>query len=357
MATIRTYIKDYMDDCREREDIAGYDSKQSKANNIIHAIGHRAIQSVTQKEIKAFLRKGTKKWQNRTLNGHLTILRAIFDNAYHDRLIDRNPMNGIKNYKTAKKEIQPFTKEEIKAIYDSTERYVVERALFILGVLTGLRISELIALCWCCVDLERKLIIVRRAKVKGQYKVTKTVSSEREVELCDKAVAVLQELQLITGKRPATPILLTQEDKRSTKRENVKHVFICLETGKAFIDDRQYAKRFLTPTLAKLNIAHRGPGQIRHTFASQALTAGLSDVWIARQLGHTTTLMVHRHYAKYIREDAPDNTGKLASALSSVFDEPQPEPQPPAINQEMLSMLQALTAFTKLTSGAQGGAL
>lgn len=357
MATIRTYIKDYLDDCREREEIAGYTSKQSKANNIIRAIGNRAIQSVTQKEIKAFLRMGTKRWENRTLNGHLTILRAIFDNAYHDRLIDRNPMHGIKNYETAQKEIQPFTKDEIRAIYGSTERYFVERALFILGVLTGLRISELIALCWCCVDLERKLIFVRRAKVKGQYKVTKTISSMREVELCDQAVAVLRELQLITGKLPARPIVSTQEDKRSTKRENVKHVFISSDTGNAFTDDRQYATRFLKPTLAKLNIAHRGPGQIRHTFASQALTAGLSDVWIAKQLGHTTTLMVHRHYAKYIREDAPDNTGKLNNALSSVFDEPQAEPQAPVVNEEMVSMLQALSTLTKLTSGVRGGAL
>lgn len=131
--------------------------------------------------------------------------------------------------------------------------------------------------------------------MKGQYKVTKTISSEREVELCDKTVAVLQELKFITSKLPSRPIVLTQEDNRAIKRENVKHVFISSDTGKAFTDDRQFAKRFLTPILAKLDIAHRGPGQIRHTFASQALTAGLSDVWIAKQLGHTSTLMVHRH--------------------------------------------------------------
>ena len=60
-------------------------------------------------------------------------------------------------------------------------------------------------------------------------------------------------------------------------------------------------------------ITSRSPSTARHTFASQMLTAGMPKEWIARQMGHTSTRMIERHYGKWIREDAPDMAA-IASA-------------------------------------------
>lgn len=38
--------------------------------------------------------------------------------------------------------------------------------------------------------------------------------------------------------------------------------------------------------LRKAGVRYRYPYQMRHTFASQALSAGENAMWVARQMGH-----------------------------------------------------------------------
>ncbi|MEH8130436.1 site-specific integrase, partial [Aeromonas veronii] len=54
-----------------------------------------------------------------------------------------------------------------------------------------------------------------------------------------------------------------------------------------------------------------------HTYASQLLSAGISIEWIARQMGHTGTEMVVRHYGKWLMEDAPDYRGKADTVFNA----------------------------------------
>ena len=42
---------------------------------------------------------------------------------------------------------------------------------------------------------------------------------------------------------------------------------------------------------------------MRHTFPSNLLMAGVSDVKVARWLGHSDTRMVHRHYGHLLAFD------------------------------------------------------
>ncbi|MCY1306523.1 hypothetical protein D9M70_563870 [compost metagenome] len=61
---------------------------------------------------------------------------------------------------------------------------------------------------------------------------------------------------------------------------------------------------------------YRGPNQRRHAFASQILSSSIaSPEWIADQLGHSSTSMVFKHYAKVISKDGPDIVGMLNRAL------------------------------------------
>lgn len=71
------------------------------------------------------------------------------------------------------------------------------------------------------------------------------------------------------------------------------------------------------PGLNAAGARYRGPGQCRHTYASQLLTTGVASVdWIAEQMGHTSANMVRQHYGMWINEDGPDVIGMLQLALN-----------------------------------------
>lgn len=65
--------------------------------------------------------------------------------------------------------------------------------------------------------------------------------------------------------------------------------------------------RFFKAHLKAAGVRYRGPGQCRHTYASQLLTTGVASVdWIAEQMGHTSANMIRQHYGMWINEDGPD---------------------------------------------------
>lgn len=69
-------------------------------------------------------------------------------------------------------------------------------------------------------------------------------------------------------------------------------------------------------------IRYRGMSQLRHTYASQALSAGANPVWLAKQLGHANTDMIFKHYAKWIKEDAQvDNNQAVSHQFSRLIGE------------------------------------
>ncbi|MBU76534.1 MAG: hypothetical protein CMK63_06020 [Pseudoalteromonadaceae bacterium] len=62
---------------------------------------------------------------------------------------------------------------------------------------------------------------------------------------------------------------------------------------------------------------YRAINQARHTFASQLLTKGVAERWIARQMGHTSITMLEKHYGKWMNEEIPDMAARVSKIFSS----------------------------------------
>lgn len=91
---------------------------------------------------------------------------------YLDEMIDKNPLDRIKNLSVKTSELEPFTAAEVAKILnelDGQERNLIQFAFW-----SGLRTSELIALRWQYVDLKSNRIFDRHARVCGHLKGTKT---------------------------------------------------------------------------------------------------------------------------------------------------------------------------------------
>ena len=246
-------------------------------HHLIPTFGELTIAELTASMIKEWLNNLPRS--NKRKSNVLTPLRQMYDEMYHDEIIDKNPLERVKNLPTQSREPKPFTQEEVTKILNELTGQAKNLIQF--AFWSGLRTSELIALRWQNVDLEQNRIFVKTACVRGQLKDTKTKSGKREVTLQPQAQEALLNQQTYTGKLNET-------------------VFHDPRTGKAWKDDQPIRKNVWTPALKKAGIEYRNPYQTRHTFASTLLSRGENPLWVAQQMGHKDWGQIIKIYGQWI---------------------------------------------------------
>jgi integrase len=259
-------------------------------------LGKKHVASITFADLCDVV--GDIGWKTeKTRNNALTCLRGVFDTAIRGKIIRENPAAGLKNQPHEAEEPDPLSHEELDAALAAILKRYGEQMhnYFDFAAATGLRTSELIELAWTDIDWTRELARVSRAKVKGRVKVTKT-KKRRDVELTDRALAAL--------KRQKAHSLLAGGA-----------IFLNPFTSAPFKDDYTPGASWKR-SLADAGLRHRNAYQTRHTFASLALMAGAHPQWVARQLGHTGTNTLWKHYARWI--EAADQ-GREKAKLNFAF--------------------------------------
>jgi integrase len=94
-----------------------------------------------------------------------------------------------------------------------------------------------------------------------------------------------------------------------------KSVFVFCNRDGNPLEHKNVTNRVWYPLLRHLGLKERRPYQCRHTAATLWLAAGESPQWIAMQLGHTTTEMLFRVYARFV----PNLTRKDGSAFERLL--------------------------------------
>ncbi len=259
------------------------DYNSSIYHHLIPTFGDLTIAEVTASKIKEWLSE--LSCSNKRKNNILIPLRQMFDDLYHDEIIDKNPLDRVKNLPLKTREPQPFTPDEVARILN--ELTGQERNLIQFAFRTGLRTSELTALRWQDVDLKQNCIHVRIAKVRGQIKGTKTKSGERTIVLRAEAREALLNQQTFTGKLNET-------------------IFHDPRINKPWKDDQAIRKNVWTPALKRAGIKYRNPYQTRHTFASTMLSIGTNHMQVAEEMGHKDWGQIRKTYGRWIPQNATD---------------------------------------------------
>ena len=292
-------------------------SEKSKANRLKKYFKNSLVADVRHSDILVLKNWLEPKYANKTINEFLIILRAVFKMVVLDGVLALNPMEGIENSLVEPTKPNPFEKNELSKLFATHVDCEQGKNACELDVHTGLRIGELLALGWADIDLIKKELYVRHAKVLNQYKVPKTKGSIRTVELNDRAIEILKRQLKLTGTKRAKKVTVLKADNKKKEEKFIQFVFYNSKTKQPFKHAAEFNKDVFTPWLAEAGVKHRGVGQLRHTFASQCLTAGIPKEWIAKQMGHAGTNMIDLHYGMWIKADAPDCANTLHKHLSN----------------------------------------
>jgi integrase len=206
-------------------------------------------------------------------------LRQVLARAIEWRLIDVNAAKlGVANPVPTRREMRPFESwEELRTVATAIGPRYGPLVMFVAA--TGLRPCEWIALENRDVDRDRCAVHVRRNYVNGRIKTTKTTRSLRAVPLQAIAIQALDQL----GFGSPNELLLPAP------------------AGGHF-DLHHFRTRHWIPAQAHARIHPiRRVYDLRHTFATFALAAGISTFDLSRYMG-TSLTMIDRHYGHLARD-------------------------------------------------------
>lgn len=235
----------------------------------------------------------------KTQNNILIPLRSVFELISRAPGAGPNPCDGIDNLKVQTGNPDPFSLEEVELALADIRQHNGDAAAdyFEFAAFAGLRVSEHIALLWEDVDLRTQTIVIKRVKVLTQKKDRTKTTVERAVELNARAAAVLQR-------------------QRARTQANGQEVFWNTTLGRPW-NDEQMQRNMWRLALRRCGIRHRPPKELRDSSVTFALQAGADPWYVARQHGHSLTVMM-KDYAKWIpNADRGRNRAAINTALAA----------------------------------------
>jgi len=276
-------------------------------------LGPMRLQEVKPIHLQEAINRVRESYAPRTVRKVYNRLKALFREAVALELIPRNPAESIKlrlpEGEKAARALEPW---EIERLLEEAERSRSRDMALLLRLIleTGLRRGEALALQWKDVDLDQGELRVWRTwgKVngKGSFTSPKTRAARRVIPLPH-------------GLRERLRSLRDQLLERLTP-EALNEVFI-------FGGDRPFDPDAFNHYLRRL--ANRaGLGRIRvhdlrHTWATLALSRGIPLEVVSQRLGHASpnvTLGIYRHLLEEERRD-------YVLDLENLIRGPRPRPQ------------------------------
>ena len=244
----------------------------------------------------------TKPLSNTFVRRVHAVLQAALKQAVKERLIPYNPCENCRIPPKDKKEMTILPPEKIGRYLQEAEKYGV-LPMFYLELSSGLRRGELLALQWEDLNVKERILTVNKqvTRMEGELDVTepKTKNSVRKVALSQQAVDLLvQEHE----QHPDNPIL-----------------FPSPRTGGYWSPDA--VSRINRKLLKNAGIEeHVRFHDLRHTFATMAISSGVDVKTLSSMLGHYSagfTLDTYTHITNDMQRGAAEKIGGFMESATA----------------------------------------
>jgi integrase len=258
----------------------GYVATKSRVALLCQVFGDLQLSAITPLIVDTYIAQRAALCQPATVNRDVVVLRHMFVKAVAWGKAMTNPVAHVKPLRVHNRRLRYLSHEEMTRLLDVADETL--QPVLITALHTGLRRGELFALTWQDIDLKQ-----------GVVRVVQTKSGERrEIPLSDTIRETLLTL----------PRCLASDYVFSGK------------TGQRLVDIRKRFHRALKEAGIEGFVFH----DLRHTFTSHLVMAGVDLMTVKEFLGHTDIKMTLR-YAHL----APDYKRAAISRLDTYMDTTQ----------------------------------
>lgn len=301
------WLKNYVKPISKTKTYATYSYLVS--THINNALGELELKKVTLDKIQNFvtylLNFGNQKKKtglsSSTVNSVITVIQSSLKVAFTLGKIKVYQGQEIRRPKMVQKQVLSFSKSEQQKMETIILKEKKEEWFgFLIGLYTGLRLGELLALTWKDIDLKKRLIFINKTCFYGKsdegtyqrfLQSPKTNASNRIIPFPKQLLFCFKEKK----ERYTSPYVVTKNN--------------------APISIRNY-QRIFTLFLQKLSIPQKGFHSLRHTFATRALECGMDVKTLSELLGHKAASITLNLYAHSFLEHKKQMMDRLGNQIT-----------------------------------------
>jgi len=233
-------------------------SDRSRLKTLVHFWGpHTQLDQISTRQIERFKASRLVRVKSSTLNREISLLKRLLNVAIEWGHLYENPARQIKPLREDNRRLRYLIKEEIDRLETAASRHL--RPIIILAVNTGMRKGEIFNLKRSYVDLKNRFIEVIKSK-----------NGEKRVIPINKTL--LEALHQLPRRIDSPYVLPGKEGKKRTD-----------------------CKKSFRTAMKKAEIEDFCFHDLRHTFASHLVMAGVPLLTVAELLGHKNIEMTKRY--------------------------------------------------------------
>ena len=248
----------------------------------------KTLDSITRQDVKMLLLE--KQASGLVVSNIKICISAIFAEAVERELVTVNPAHNLGRVLRnggPKTQARFLSKEQVSALLQKAQEEATEYYDFLLTAFrTGMRLGELLALSWDCINFDTKQIVVRRSFSHHHWDTPKS-HKVRYIDMSDG----LYEAQQNHHKKRDKNLFCQSYTKKKL------HLVFPNKNGEP-LNDNIFRRRIFYSLLTKADLPKIRIHDIRHTYASLLLQAGAPIHYVKDQLGHSsiaTTVDLYGH--------------------------------------------------------------
>ena len=304
------YVKVWLEEARPGIEQITYESYQSYVNLHIYPFFNRldvTLKDLNYQHIQKYYTLKEKTLSANSLKKHHVVINQTIRKALKHDLIASNPADKVTLPKVEKFTGSFLTVEQGNALLEAAKDTPIEPAV-ILGMMYGLRRSEIAGMKWSAIDFEQNTLTVQHTVTKFKTTIardgTKNKSSNRTLTL----------------NHVVKPYLLRLRAQQAQEKLLLGQAYHDTEYILRWADGRPIRCDYLSKAFKRLLEKHGLPNirlhDTRHSCASYMLKAGCNLKEIADWLGHADIKTAANVYTHLDYESKKVVAERLASILS-----------------------------------------
>lgn len=266
---------------------------------------YRNIGDIKADEIQAFLNQMSKEYSNSSIKKFTEQFGQTFKYAFNKGYISRNPMIEVIRPKAMKKDkdIRAMTIEEESKFVDYLTKHSIKdiyyKNAYLMQLFMGFRIGEVLALNSGDIDLPHHLI-----------RVNKTLT-----KLADGSIVMSDSPKTQAGNRTlpiprvVEPYIIEQMQFSKDLPNNEEELLFKPPIVRyARVSSLNWQ---LKNILKKIGVEEFSTHQLRHTYATRSIEAGMSPVVLQKLMGHTDVSVTLNAYTSVFDKYKKDELEKV----------------------------------------------